>query len=119
MAGMWETTKNVSQSLSRCRRHPKFAPICRRMKLQISRPDWLLKEWAGAISHEPIAQFASMGTRAPETSVKIAYHFASYSVFYCGDVVRDEPGLVGLSQGLGGNLSMAGAAAAGICLALR
>jgi len=48
-----------------------------------------------------------MGTRASETSVRIAYHFASRSVFYCGDVVRDEPGLVGLSQGLGGNLPVA------------
>jgi hypothetical protein len=32
----------------------------------------------------------------------------SYSIFYCGNVVPDEPGLVGLSQGLGGNLPVAG-----------
>ena len=50
-----------------------------------------------------------MGVGASETPVRIAYHFTSYSVFYCRDV-GDEPRLVGLSQGLGGNLPVAGAA---------
>ncbi len=35
-----------------------------------------------------------MGTRIPETSVRTAYHFTSCSVFYCRDVVRNEPRLV-------------------------
>src|ERR1700733_15416431 len=119
MAGMSETTKNASPSLLRYGERRTCEPGCRWARSLVFRRDWNPKNPNGAISHELAQRSSRNGRHAAEISVRLADGLHPDSIFYRGNVVDTQPGVVGISQDLGRHFSMAGFGIAGPCLAVR
>src|ERR1700722_13282665 len=119
MAGMSETTKNASPSLLRYSERRTCEPGCRWARSLFFRRGWNPKNPNGAISHELAQRSSRNGRHGAEISVRVADGLHPDSIFYRGNVVDHQPGMVGISQDLGRYFSMAGFAISDPCLAVR